>query len=62
MSASLEITGMTKIFDTPTGPYIAVQNVNAMMKDGVRQKPDVAALTPYYQDLIAEFFPPKLAW
>ena len=25
-------------------------------------KPDVAALTPYYKDLIAEFFPPKLAW
>src|SRR3954463_3454224 len=25
-------------------------------------RPDVAALTPYYQDLIAEFFPPQLAW
>ena len=25
-------------------------------------KPDVAALTPYYQELIAEFFPPKLNW
>ncbi len=24
--------------------------------------PDVAALTPYYQDLIAEFFPPVLSW
>jgi inositol oxygenase len=25
-------------------------------------RPDVASLTPYYQDLIAEFFPPRLAW
>jgi inositol oxygenase len=25
-------------------------------------RPDVAALTPFYQDLIAEFFPEKLAW
>ncbi len=26
------------------------------------EPPDVAALTPYYRDLIAEFFPPTLAW
>jgi inositol oxygenase len=26
------------------------------------ERPDVAALTPYYQDLIAEYFPPKLVW
>jgi inositol oxygenase len=26
------------------------------------ERPDVAALTPFYQDLIAEFFPPQLAW
>jgi len=26
------------------------------------EKPDVKALTPYYQDLIAEFFPAQLAW
>ena len=25
-------------------------------------RPDVAALTPYYRELIAEFFPPTLAW
>ena len=25
-------------------------------------KPDVAALTPYYQELINEFFPPTLRW
>jgi inositol oxygenase len=25
-------------------------------------RPDVEALTPYYKDLIAEFFPPQLAW
>ena len=27
-----------------------------------RARPDVPALTPYYRDLIAEFFPPSLAW
>jgi inositol oxygenase len=26
------------------------------------ERPDVASLTPFYQDLIAEFFPPRLAW
>jgi inositol oxygenase len=25
-------------------------------------RPDVAALRPYYEELIAEYFPPKLAW
>ena len=25
-------------------------------------RPDVAALTPYYKDLIAEFFPPRISW
>jgi inositol oxygenase len=25
-------------------------------------RPDVAALTPYYKDLIAEFFPERLSW
>ena len=24
--------------------------------------PDVAALKPYYQELIAEFFPPQINW
>jgi inositol oxygenase len=27
-----------------------------------KERPDVAALTSYYQELIAEFFPPQLAW
>jgi inositol oxygenase len=26
------------------------------------ERPDVAALRPYYEDLIAEFFPPTLRW
>jgi inositol oxygenase len=26
------------------------------------QRPDVAALRPYYEDLIAEYFPPTLNW
>ena len=26
------------------------------------EPPDVAALRPYYEDLIAEFFPAKLDW
>jgi inositol oxygenase len=26
------------------------------------QRPDVAALRPFYEELIAEFFPPVLRW
>jgi inositol oxygenase len=26
------------------------------------ERPDVAALTPYYRDLIAEYFPPQIPW
>jgi inositol oxygenase len=26
------------------------------------ERPDVAALTPYYRELIAEYFPPELRW
>jgi inositol oxygenase len=26
------------------------------------ERPDVAALAPYYRDLIGEFFPPEIAW
>lgn len=26
------------------------------------RRPDVAALRPYYEDLIAEFFPPQITW
>lgn len=31
---SLDITGLTKIFDTPAGPYIAVKDVDAKLVDG----------------------------
>jgi len=31
---SLEITGLTKVFDTSAGPYVAVKDVNAFLKDG----------------------------
>jgi nitrate ABC transporter ATP-binding subunit len=31
MIAPLEITGLTKIFDTPSGPFIAVKDVNAVI-------------------------------
>ena len=31
MIAPLEITGLTKIFDTPSGPFIAVKDVNALI-------------------------------
>ena len=34
MKTSLEITGMTKIFQTPSGPYTAIKNVNAMIREG----------------------------
>jgi nitrate ABC transporter ATP-binding subunit len=30
----LELTGLTKTFDTPDGPVVAVENVNAIIKDG----------------------------
>ena len=33
MIAPLEITGLTKVFDTPTGPFVAVKDVNALIKD-----------------------------
>src|SRR4051812_48747340 len=33
MIAPLEITGLTKVFDTPTGPFIAVKDVNAVIRD-----------------------------
>jgi nitrate/nitrite transport system ATP-binding protein len=32
--ASLEITGLTKIFETPTGPYVALKDVDAKLTDG----------------------------
>src|SRR3954471_14582578 len=34
MFVPLEITGLTKIFQTPSGPYVAVQNVNARIQEG----------------------------
>jgi nitrate/nitrite transport system ATP-binding protein len=32
--APLELTGLTKIFDTPSGPFIAVKDVNAVVAAG----------------------------
>ena len=34
MIPPLEVTGMTKIFPTPSGPYTAVQNVSFITKPG----------------------------
>jgi nitrate ABC transporter ATP-binding subunit len=34
MIVPLEITALTKIFQTPSGPYVAVQDVNAQMGEG----------------------------
>lgn len=31
MIAPLEITGLTKVFDTPSGPFVAVKDVNAVI-------------------------------
>jgi nitrate/nitrite transport system ATP-binding protein len=31
---SLEITGLTKIFETPAGPYVALKDVDAKLTDG----------------------------
>ena len=33
-ATSLEITGLTKVFDTPSGPYTAVKDVFAKMHAG----------------------------
>jgi len=32
MIAPLEITGLTKVFNTPTGPFVAVKDVNATVR------------------------------
>jgi nitrate/nitrite transport system ATP-binding protein len=34
MSAPLELTGLTKVFPTPAGPFIAVKDVNAEIQTG----------------------------
>ena len=34
MSAPLELTGLTKVFSTPSGPFIAVKDVNAIIETG----------------------------
>jgi nitrate ABC transporter ATP-binding subunit len=34
MSFPLELTGLTKVFPTPTGPFIAVKDVNAIVQAG----------------------------
>lgn len=34
MSAPLELTGLTKVFDTPSGPFVAVKDVNATIAAG----------------------------
>ena len=34
MIAPLEITGLTKVFETPSGPFVAVKDVNAQIQQG----------------------------
>jgi ABC-type taurine transport system ATPase subunit len=34
MSFPLELTGLTKVFPTPSGPFIAVKDVNAIVQTG----------------------------
>jgi len=34
MIEPLEITGLTKVFETPAGPFVAVKDVNATIRDG----------------------------
>ena len=34
MIRPLEITGLTKVFDTPTGPFVAVKDINAQIDPG----------------------------
>lgn len=34
MNAPLELTGLTKVFDTPAGPHVAVKDVNVTVRPG----------------------------
>jgi nitrate/nitrite transport system ATP-binding protein len=34
MSVPLQLTGLTKVFDTPSGPFVAVKDVNAHVRAG----------------------------
>ena len=34
MSVPLELTGLSKVFDTPSGPFVAVKDVNASVEAG----------------------------
>ena len=34
MNPPLELTGLTKVFDTPSGPFVAVKDVNAQVHQG----------------------------
>jgi len=34
MSIPLELTGLSKVFDTPSGPFVAVRDVNAEVQEG----------------------------
>ena len=34
MSIPLELTGLSKVFDTPSGPFVAVKDVNAEVQEG----------------------------
>ena len=34
MSIPLELTGLTKVFPTATGPFVAVKDVNALIDTG----------------------------
>jgi len=34
MNAPLELTGLSRVFPTPTGPFIAVKDVNALVESG----------------------------
>jgi inositol oxygenase len=42
-------------------PWVQAFNPYDLYSKG-HERPDVTALTPYYQELIGEFFPPHIAW
>jgi inositol oxygenase len=42
-------------------PWVQAFNPYDLYSKG-HERPDVKALTPYYEELIAEFFPPHIAW
>ncbi|MFN3651087.1 MAG: inositol oxygenase [Armatimonadota bacterium] len=54
-------THLTDARDRELLPWVRAFNPYDLYSKG-EDRPDVAALTPYYRELIAEYFPPEIRW